>query len=669
MYQPAMLQPGAATTPRMAQPLQEPSIILTSARSAGYGQTSPSAAPPTNPDNFSYASPGTDLATVPNAMDMQLAKAETKKSVIHACGRTVLLPDAQITRVNDLQSVLQAELGMQDQIFEIFDLQGKRLILDTDVVEALVDGRTPLTANLCDSSIHFIENRREELAQMQWKLVRDQHNQAQLKLSQMVRQMTTVESKMDNMMRETGMSMDRLRSETQTAIEGCKGEARAESRQLGERIAGVAQHVTAERNMREVSIQQFNKALQGVRDTIDSDRTTVQQGLQLAMSQLSQTREMIELERSAREAFEHRHSQDMQSVNDRMDEMASSLKNVMSEYGRRFEKASQEATEVIESHGRTALKTRSEMDSANAEVMARLNLVEERSATLEQRMLEAQQRQNDTLQRINHKNEKFNMGMEQLKFDGGQQTSNVTSIGTKLQDLETTMKAGEQEAREAHERERRQQQEEMKSAREAVVSEYGRKLELLENKLAARIEREAEARQNTMTVTIENVNAVLKKEGVREIPVPKPTKILQVPISSMTQPAVAEAGRGGSYNVPRLMPDHTPRNRAGSVIVAAGQAPTVTLVPPGATTAPAIVTGHPQPVSLPTQPIVQTGSGYAMPGGAHPMVTMQGSSALVAPPSSSVTVAPPISSVTMAPAAAPPHRIVSGGSAGPTRVR
>jgi len=318
---PRMAVPTAVpTTMIMQQPTSMmPQVVPT--RTVNYSQPMSSTAPATRPDDLSYGGPGTDLATVPNPMNMQLAKPEKKKNIIHACGRTVLLPDV-VTRLNELQSVLQAELGMQDQIFEIFDVQGKSLILDTDVSEALVDGRVPLTANLCDSSIHFIENRREELAQMQWKLVRDQHNQAQLKLSQMVRQMSTVESTMENLQRETAMSMDRLRSEMQTAIESSKGEARAESRQLGERVAGVAQHVTAERNMREVSIQQFNKALQGVRDTIDSDRTTVQQGVQLAMSQLSQTREMIDQERSAREAFEYRHTQDMQSVNDRMDEMA-----------------------------------------------------------------------------------------------------------------------------------------------------------------------------------------------------------------------------------------------------------------------------------------------------------------------------------------------------------
>jgi len=293
------------------------------------------------------------------------------------------------------------------------------------------------------------------------------------------------------------------------------------------------------------------------------------------------------------------------------------------------------------------------METANSEVVARLNLMEERCATLEQRMLEAQQRQNDTMQRINHKNEKFNMSVEQLKFDGGQQSSNVTSIATKLQDVEASVKTGESELREANEKSQRQVQEEMKSTREAIISEYNRKLELLENKLAARIEREGEARQESLTVTVENVNAVLKREGIKEIPAPKPK---QPPLRATPQTAVPEAGRGGSHTMPRLVPTdnmtqgtaavRTTRTPTGSTIVMAGQQPVVMAAPTVVMAAP------PQPQ------VVQTGSGLVMPGGAAPVYAVKGSSA---------TVPSPVTSVIMAPA---PNvqRVMSGSNPGPVQI-
>lgn len=93
---------------------------------------------------------------------------------VSACGRTCNVNMGAACSINEVQVALQHHLQMEGQMFHLFDCNGQTLNSNAQLQEAVVSGLTPLCATLTDASIHYIENRREELAQMQWKLVRDQ---------------------------------------------------------------------------------------------------------------------------------------------------------------------------------------------------------------------------------------------------------------------------------------------------------------------------------------------------------------------------------------------------------------------------------------------------------------------------------------------------------------
>merc|ERR1740115_451631 len=80
-----------------------------------------------------------------NAAALQLAKPEARSLVVRACGRSVMLPEG-VSRVTDIQGVLQVELGMRDQVFEVYDANGMQVMADSDLAEAIRERRLPLTA-------------------------------------------------------------------------------------------------------------------------------------------------------------------------------------------------------------------------------------------------------------------------------------------------------------------------------------------------------------------------------------------------------------------------------------------------------------------------------------------------------------------------------------------
>lgn len=239
---------------------------------------------------------------------------------------------------------------------------------------------------------------------------------------------------------------------------------------------------------------------------------------------------------------------------------------------------------------------------------------------------EAQQRHNETMQRVNHKHEKFNTQVQQIKFDGGQQQTGISSMATKLQDVEVSLKTSEQELRDVNERERRQTQDTVRSMREAVVSEYGRKLELLENKFAARMESEAESRQETLAQIVESVNVCLMREGLQPLrQVVRATGPVRV-ATQQSLPCGSQALKVSS----------------GSALVRPQQVPVAMSLPAGALqrgpSGSAFVSpptpGHSPMASISMQPpmLVPMGSGVQMPA----PVMSAGASLSMAPPTTSM---------------------------------
>jgi hypothetical protein len=457
---------------------------------------------------------GTHISQYHNAAALQLAKPDRNSLVVRACGRSVMLP-AGITCVGDIQGVLQVELGMRDQQFEIYDANGMQIMVDADIQTAIMDRRLPFTATLQDASIHFIENRREELAQMQWKLVRDQSSQLSLKLQAVCRQVTNMETVVEAEKRERERGFERFQQEMVAALESIREGGRGDCRQLDERLAGVGHLISAERNMREASLQRLVGDTQSVRESLTVDRNAWQQGNKETSRQFEDMRKAVALERSLREAFEERHRLDMVATRERMDEMTTGLQHVINDYGRAFEKASSEINDVIEGHFRTHQKGKNEIDLAQQDVVSRVAYLEERNSTLEQRHGDTQQRQQDMIERLNQRSEKCSQAVEMLRFEGGKHASLVSNFAAQLEKQDVSTNQLMAETRDALMTERRRREEETRTLKDTIMTEHGTLIGSLEGKMAARFERESAAREGNVSELL----STFQDSGRKELPI------------------------------------------------------------------------------------------------------------------------------------------------------
>jgi len=465
------------------------------------------------------------------ASKFQLVRADQGGSslIVSACGRSVPLQFGEGSSLVALQSQLQQSLHMEGQTFQFFDVQGSALSTDVDIYNAVTGGLTPLCATLTDASIHYIENRREELAQMQWKLIRDQVTGATAKVADLNRRVQEMSEGVATGSREVVSAAERLRSELLGTVEGAREGARGDLLQLSERVNAVSQLVAKERNVREVSNQGLEKQIQGLRDAMESDRSVRRQEAAATCSQIEDVRQGVELESRAREAFEDRQSMDSIKASERMDEMQSQRNDDAQDYSHQLKKASLEADQMVQAQGRLMMQMRSEMDSSFVNSTARLQQLEDRCATHEGRLGENTSRQMQSVERLSERIEKLSQSVEQVRLGERTQGASMLEQSGRIDKLEGAIKQSEADIREFCARERSSREQLMRSAQQSMAAEASLQVTAVKEELQLRLERESAARETSVQKMMEEVNAIQDNEDH------KPPPMVAPPIYSTAQ--------------------------------------------------------------------------------------------------------------------------------------
>jgi hypothetical protein len=95
-----------------------------------------------------------------------------------------------------LKETVERGIGMQQDWIQFYDNNGTKLLTDEEVSTAISDGRAPIHATISDHSVHNFEQRREEFAHMQWKVMRDQFTVLSLQLGHTQQQLKNMQEEL-----------------------------------------------------------------------------------------------------------------------------------------------------------------------------------------------------------------------------------------------------------------------------------------------------------------------------------------------------------------------------------------------------------------------------------------------------------------------------------------
>lgn len=431
---------------------------------------------------------------------------------VSACGRSIQIDLSVGRTISNMQKGLQKELSMQGQTFEIFDICGTNLSTDGDLEEALKENRTPFAASLSEASIHYIENRREEMAQMQWKLMRDQLSGVTEKIMQLGRRTGELQEQIERHEKEVAGSCDRLRHEMVGLVENSKDITKQSLLQLVERVDAVSHLIHSERNIREASKLGIERQIQGVRDIVESDRSARRTEAAATVSLIEEGRQALMEEARTREAFEDRHAYDVDRLSERIEALTRSSAEKSQDLMDQLKQVAFQANSAVQDNNRMTFQVRAGAESAQIEAGSRLLKLEDRLASMEARIMEEKSRQAQNFDRLNEKNEKIVQSIEQVRISERGKGPLIQTVMGRVDELEEVIKATEVETREAVVRERLQRQQELRGTQQTLLAQSAKLYTEMEDKVSTRLERESAVRASVCKQIMDDVSAALPEE-------------------------------------------------------------------------------------------------------------------------------------------------------------
>mmetsp|Transcript_97265 Transcript_97265/g.172154 ORF Transcript_97265/g.172154 Transcript_97265/m.172154 type:complete len:823 (-) Transcript_97265:151-2619(-) len=435
--------------------------------------------------------------------------------LVTACGRTCSLSRDAGNSVMELQGALQSHLCMEGQTFHVFDIAGTPIQTDCDLIEAIESGQTPLVATLTDATIHDIENRREELAQMQWKLIRDQMAAMLGKLGTLTRQIGDLQLQQDTSTRERDLCSERSRAELCRAIAQEREVTKAELRQCAERVNAVVQLFNGEKNKRELGLQHADKRFQDFHSLHDEEVHARRREQATYDSRLQEVRAQMDNERQERAALENRQNTGMQDLRERLELVFSQHAQMMQDQVATF-KDFPIASQSLDELSRQLLKMRTEAEFSASESNSRINELEHRCTVLETRLSEGMDIQVSSVERLRQRHEKMSQALEQFKLDKRQDQSQVQDIFDKVCKVESTLMNREGETREIMLKERLMRDEQLRRARQGLSEEHFRQLADIERKLVERLDHESAMRESSVGEIVGEVSKMFDMQKMME---------------------------------------------------------------------------------------------------------------------------------------------------------
>lgn len=409
--------------------------------------------------------------------------------LITACGRTCSIDMRYSRSIVELQGALQRTLQMEGQAFHILDMNGQLLSTDMQVHDAIVQGLTPLSATLPDKSLHHLENRREELAQMQWKLVRDQMTQSTNQMTQLARQLSDLQFNLQSHQRECECNFELLRGEMNKAIAMERVTTKAEIQPVQEAVNGAVLLINSERGKRELSVQGFEKHIHGLCDMLDNERASRRQEMSEHSVKVQEIKSALESERSARDVVE---------------DMVKDLKLKIMHLREECSNGLQESREQLR-------RVQADANTTITDSMSRFSEIEDRCASIENNLNDSNMFNTESLDKLNERQERATQGVESLRMNTKLHEGSIANALERVKELEGYIRQYDMDVRDQFQREKTVRDDSIRRVQQTFNNDCKKQIGDMEKRLTVRLERESAEREKNFRSIIDELGTLMKE--------------------------------------------------------------------------------------------------------------------------------------------------------------
>mmetsp|Transcript_25870 Transcript_25870/g.72151 ORF Transcript_25870/g.72151 Transcript_25870/m.72151 type:complete len:710 (-) Transcript_25870:134-2263(-) len=393
------------------QPQPQPRVVLPDSALTHSYATSVSMP---SPSSLSFSSPSLQQNDVVDTGTSQRIEQQSSVVEVAVCGRHLELDAQACVTFQVLQNSLRKQLAMHGQEFEIVDVHGSRVVTDGDLQDAIAERRLPLVGALHEASIHYIENRREELSQMQWKLIRDQLGGLTDKVVQLARRVQEMGEALSEHRKDQERDIELSRNDCAAMVDQVEEGARQRANQVSERVDATSQMVANERNVREAALQSLERQVQSLRDAVEADRSTRRTEHTATMSMIQEVQRSVLEEGKHRSGGEDRIGSAIAHLTDRMDSLSRQHADNVQDFAEHVKRVETKTNNDLQDHAREGVKVRSSVESIELESRTRHHRLEDRASVLESRLQDFMRRQTAHNEDFRASREKLSQTLDQV---------------------------------------------------------------------------------------------------------------------------------------------------------------------------------------------------------------------------------------------------------------
>eukprot|EP00440_Ansanella_granifera_P030201 gb/GFBE01032812.1/.p1 GENE.gb/GFBE01032812.1/~~gb/GFBE01032812.1/.p1 ORF type:complete len:611 (+),score=99.75 gb/GFBE01032812.1/:1-1833(+) len=480
---------------------------------------------------------------------------------IQVCGRTCHIDARSRNSLTDIQTALQQSLGMHEQDFDLTDSLGSRICTDLTLHDSISRGHIPLQATLSDASVHFIENRREELAQMQWKVVRDKIQGCSSDVLTMSRQIAEMRQQMDVQRRQSETAMEVLRGELVKATEQEHTLTQASLQQVSERIHSAISLVNGEQNKREFSYQSLERQIQDLRRTLDIERAARLQENDNHLHLLKDGKVALEAQKQIMESVEKQHAFDIHELKSEISSASRSFSAMVSEQMHTFRASTEEVALKMQSQDSEVSRQLVEMQNNVAELSKTVHNIDVRCDSLDMRLSQVVSNQTERFQKHFERQEQVTEALDNVRLEKHRLEVSLQTNMKRMKELETSLAKSEDEARKLVEREGTAVRTELERAQRQLASHQDKQIAELEMKVTERLENDSVSRAAHSKQIYEEIGKVASRRQPDDA-------------SGDTSDVSSVPGFSSAFQVSRSPPTPSPRlfsvTHAGSLTAPCG---------------------------------------------------------------------------------------------------
>lgn len=420
------------------------------------------------------------------------SRSVTKDVPVTVCGR--LCPVKNFDSVGSLQKELQSVLGVQEEDFDICDSSGQRICTDQQLESAISGQRLPLQAGLSDASVHLIENRREELAQMQWKVIRDKMQSYSADLLQLTRQMSDLQQQFEMQGKEHDSKLEVFRGDVNKQMAQGRSSLEATMVSLSERVQSFTNLVNGEKNKREHASKALENQLQELRKVLDQERHERLQEASRHVEMLKECKVKCEAQQRALEAAEQQRSADMQSLKVELARAARDWMHTASERLDAFSASLEDTRRELRGHGEMSKQALNRSQEAY-DLARKIHDMEVKGHQLDVRLSQTAKNFSERQQSITERQEQIWELFEGVRADKQSLETKTEGLLQQVQDLRSLIAKSEQAGEKLVEKETSTLRDELASLLANVTADHNKQISDLDTRCSERFERESRLRE------------------------------------------------------------------------------------------------------------------------------------------------------------------------------